>query len=112
MAQILGTLTSYLAQYFVVAMVWLVGVILSIVYWQRHPKVSRLTLTALAIFFVESMVSAYANLYVPLMLRDQGWTNGQLGTLYYPIKSVVASLIQAVAWGLILAALFGRRDKQ
>ena len=110
MAQILGTLTSYLAQYFIVSMVWLAGAILSIIYWQRHPKVSRLTLIAIAIFLVASLVSTYTNLYLPILLRDLGWTDGQL-TLYYPLHSIVVSLSQAVGWGFILAAIFTRRDE-
>ena len=92
-------------------MVWLAGAILAILSWQRHPRVSRLTLIAIAIFLVESWASTYANLYVPFMLRDQGWTNSQLAVLYYPLKSFAASLMQAVAWGFILAAIFGRHDR-
>jgi len=111
MTQILGTLTSYLSQYFFIALVWLVGAILAIVSWQKHPRVSRLTLIAIAIFLVESLVGTYANLYVPLMLRDRGWTNGQL-SLYYPFLAIVFSLIEAVAWGFILAAIFSRRDEK
>ena len=111
MAQLLGALTSYLAQYFVVVMVWLTGAILAIVSRQQHPRASRLTLIAIAIFLVESWVSTYANAYVPFMLRDQGWTNSRLTILYYPLKSLVTSLMQAVAWGFILAAIFGKRDR-
>jgi len=40
-----------------------------------------------------------------------GFVNGQLATLYYPLQSIVASSMQAVAWGFILAAIFGRRDE-
>ncbi len=81
MTQLLGTFTSYLAQYFLVALVWLVGVILSIASWQRHPRASRLTLIAVAILFVTSLVSTYTSLYLPLLLRDRGWTDSQLATL-------------------------------
>ncbi len=111
MTLILGILTSFLAQYFLVALVWLVGAILSILSWQRHPKVSRLTLIAIAIFLVTSLVGTYTSLYLPLLLRDRGWTNSQLAAVYYPLHSIVVSLIQAVAWGFILAAIFTKRDK-
>jgi hypothetical protein len=110
MPQLIGGLTSYLTQHFVVALVWLAGAILAIVTWRQHPRVSRLTLIALAIFFVESGVSTYANLYLPFMLRDRGWTNSRLAVLYYPLASALLSVIQAAGWGLILAAIFARRD--
>lgn len=107
---LLATLTMYLSQYFIVGMVWLVGVILSMVYWRRQPKVSRLTLIAIAIFLVGSLVSTYAVVYVPLMSRDRGWTSAQL-SLYFSLFNIVASLMYAVGWGFILAAIFGRRDE-
>jgi len=107
---LLATFTVYLTQYFVVGMAWLVGAILSIVYWQRHPKVSRLTLIAIAIFLVESLVSTFFNLYVPFMSQDRGLTSGPLDW-YYSLYNIVASLMKAAAWGFILAAIFGRRDE-
>jgi len=107
---LLAAFTAYFSDYFVVGMIWLVGAILSIVYWRRHPKVSRLTLIAIAIFLVESLLSTYAMIYMPAMSRERGLTNVQL-SLYYLLYTIVASLMQAVAWGFILAAIFGRRDE-
>ena len=107
----LATFAIFLSQYFVVSLVWLVGAILAIVYRKRNPKASRFTLIAIAIFLVEALVSTFASLSIPLMLRDRGWTNDQLATLYFGIQSIVASLMQAVAWGFILAAIFSKRDE-
>ena len=110
MMQLLGTLTSYITQYFIVALVWLAGAILALTSRRQHPKASRFTLIAIAIFFVESLVGTYVNLYVPFMLRDRGWTNSQL-QMYFPLLGILLSLIRAVAWGFILAAIFSRRDQ-
>ena len=110
MTQLLGTLIGFLTQHFIVALVWLAGAILAVASWGQHPRVSRFTLIAIAIFFVESLVGTYANLYVPFMLRDQGWTNSQL-QMYFPLLGILSSLIRAVAWGFILAAIFSRREQ-
>jgi hypothetical protein len=107
---LVATFTSYLTQYFVVGMAWLVGAILSIVYWQRRPKVSRLTLIAIAIFLVESLVSTFLNLYIPFMSQDRGLTIGLVGW-YFSLYNIVASLMQAAAWGFVLAAIFSKRDE-
>lgn len=100
---------SYLAQDFILALVWLAGAILARATRQQHPKVSRFTLIALAIFFVETLVSAFANLYLPLMLGDRGWTISQL-QIWISLQNGLFSLIRAAAWCFILAAIFGKRD--
>jgi hypothetical protein len=104
-----GALIAALAQYFIVALVWLAGAILAVITWQQHPKASRYTLIALAIFFIEFLVS-YTSIYVSSTLSDQGWTIGQL-QIWYFCQNGFLSLIQAAAWGFIFAAIFGRRDK-
>jgi hypothetical protein len=108
---LLATFVIFFSENFVVGLVWLVGAILAIVYRKRNPKASRFTLIAIAIFLVEALVSAFTSLSVPLMLRDRGWTNDQLANLYFGLQSIVASLMRAVAWGFILAAIFSRRDE-
>ncbi|HLO33880.1 MAG TPA: hypothetical protein VK249_32330 [Anaerolineales bacterium] len=107
---LVALLTSYLSHYFVVGLAWLAGMILAIVYWRRNPKVSRFTLIAIVIFLVESCSSSYVGLYLPLRSRDWGLTGTQLG-LYLSLFNILASLMSAVAWGFILAAIFGRRDQ-
>ena len=98
------------SQYFIVALVWLAGVILALASQRRHPKASQFTLIAIAIFFVESLVGAYINLYVPFILRDRGWIDAQL-QMYFPFLGILLSLIRAAAWGFIFAAIFSRREQ-
>ena len=93
-----------------VILVWLVGGILSLSYWRRHPKVSRLTLIAIAVLFVESLAGMYLSLYLPLMLSERGWNSGRL-TIFLPTVGFVRALVRAVSWGLLLTAIFGQRDE-
>jgi hypothetical protein len=109
MVEILGTLSVYLIQLPVV-LVWLVGVILSLFYWQRHPQVSLWTLIAIVVLFAESFVSTYLNIWLPIKLHSAGWTSSQLA-LIYPVMGGIESLIRAVAWGFLLAAIFRGRNK-
>ncbi len=110
MELLLATLTTYISQHFIIALVWIVAGILSLSHWRRHPKVSRLTLTAILIFFAESLASVFANFYLPLMLRDAGRANG-ISPLFYTFTGLISSVIRAVAWGLLVAAIFSQRDK-
>jgi hypothetical protein len=93
-----------------VILVWLVGVILSLSYWRRHPKVSRFTLIAIAVLFVESLAGTYLSLYLPLTLSERGWNSGRLGILLSTV-GFARALVRAVSWGLLLAAIFARRDE-
>ena len=105
---ILPTLFSYLVQS-PILLVWLAGFILAIAYWRRHPRVSLLTVIALVIFLLESVVSTYLNLWLPLLLSKRGIATLQMGQILV-IKGIVASIILAVAWGLLIAAIFGGRQ--
>ncbi len=108
MELLLAALTTYIAQYFIIALVWIVAAVLSLAYWRRHPKVSRLTLIAIAIFFVESLASVCGISYLPFMLRDAGWANG-IPSLFFTLTGMISSVTRAVAWSFIVAAIFSQR---
>ena len=93
-----------------VILVWLVGSILSLSYWRRHPRVSRLTLIAIAVLFVESLAGTYLSFGLPLMLSERGWHSSRLG-IFLSTVGFVRALVRAGSWGLLLSAIFGRRDE-
>ncbi len=47
-----------------VFLVWLVGLVLALVRWKRHPKVSLLTCIAFVMFFAEIPFFFYLNFYL------------------------------------------------
>jgi hypothetical protein len=104
---ILPTLFSMMVQS-PILLVWLAGFILAAVHWRRHPRVSLLTVIALAIFLVETLVNTYLNLWLPLMLSERGVAAVQIGQLF-AAKGILTSIIGAVAWGLLIAAIFSGR---
>ncbi len=100
-------LASYLAQT-PLFLVWLAGIILSLVSWRRHPKVSLLTFIAIAGLFIASLISTYLSSWLTLMLRDQGWSVRQMGSAFMA-KDVLLSVAKANSWGFLLTAIFGWR---
>lgn len=110
MEPLLATFTAYISQYFMLALVWIVAAILSLSRWRRHPRASRFTLIAVLILFAESLVNIFVGLYLPLILRDADRAIGN-STVYFGFLSLLSSVMQAVAWSFIIAAIFSQRDK-
>jgi hypothetical protein len=79
-----------------VLLVWLVGVILAIVGWKKHPSVSLVAVIAIVILFLLAVVTELAAV-----------RNGLNG--FRPGVAFLEELIRAGAWGLVLAAIFGWR---
>ena len=75
---------------------WLVGVILAIVRWKKHPSVSLMALIAFVILFLLGTVSLF-------IAARNGVNLGRPGIAF------LEALIRAGAWGLVLAAVFGWR---
>jgi hypothetical protein len=102
---------SYLAVYLVqlpLYLVWLVGIILSIVFWKKHPTVSLLSLIALAGLLIISIVDVYASTWLPIALRSQGMSTGRI-SIEMGIISVSSSFVSTAFWILLVIALFGWR---
>lgn len=92
-------------------LVWLAGVVFAITNRRKHPNKSRLTVAAIAIFLLLVLANSIIGYMGPLIMRDQGWSPQQLG-IFYVILGLISSLIAAVAWLLILLALFRTRDNE
>ena len=107
---IITTLATYLAQS-PIFLVWIAGIVLASVRWSQHPRVSLLTVIALAIMLVTSLVSIYLNVQLPLLMADWGWGYSQIG-LFFTIKGFIQAIIDTIAFVLLLMAIFGGRTSQ
>jgi type IV secretory pathway VirB3-like protein len=95
-----------------VLLVGLVGIMLALVFWNRCPKAALLAIIAFAMFFVITLIDTYMSMTFSLVYaRERAWTSAQLG-VYFSIKSVVASVLRAVAYLLLLLAIFGWRNER
>ena len=92
-----------------VIIVWVIGIALALSRWRRYPQVSRFALIAFAISIVNMVVNRFLTVWLPMTMRDSGWTTAQIGTMFSAIGFITA-LISAIAWALVLCAIFGWRD--
>jgi len=90
-----GLLAAILTQ-LPVYLVWLVGVILALVGWKKHPSVS---LVALIGFVILVLLALFTQ--ITTVRHGVNWSQAGIAFL--------EALIRAGAWGLVLAAIFGWR---
>lgn len=111
MELLFGTVTAYISEYFILGLVWVVAAVLSLSRWRQHPRVSRLTLTAILIFFADSLINVFAGFYLPTVLHDTGRAIG-ISSLYFGFLGLLSSVMRALAWSFIIAAIFSQREKR
>lgn len=88
--------------------VWLLALYLSLERWEKHPQVSKLTAIASIIFICLNIIQA-SLIFVQLNLSRM-WTIEQISGLLSAFNFFLA-IAEAIAWGLIIKAIFGwRRD--
>jgi hypothetical protein len=107
----MSDLNSLLAVYIVdvpVVLVWLIGILLAIVFWKRHPRVSLLALIAFIGLLVLKLAGTYLNGWLPMNLDQSGWTVTQMG-IRQGIFALISAVLSAGFWSLLLAAIFGGR---
>jgi hypothetical protein len=106
---VVPTLTSIAVQ-LPLLLVWLVGVILAFVHWGRHPKVSLLFLIATLMLFLRLVAGTWVGIGLVRILHWSGMGITNIGLVQLGSR-VLLSLIGAVAWGLLLVAVFGWRKQ-
>ena len=102
---------AFLAQYAIQApllLVWLVGVALALVWWQRAPKVALATCIACGLFLVDTLIGTFITVALPSMMVENGQSSAQIGSAFALI-GVVRSLLHAALWAAVLFAIFSGR---
>lgn len=103
LSNILGGLLSQLP----VLAVLLVGVLLAVTRWSRHPRASALLLAGLGVQLILGLLGVGLNALVPWLAAMR---SGARIALLLGAYNVVRSLISAVGWGLVIAAVFAERN--
>jgi uncharacterized membrane protein len=101
--QILGLLVTQAPVY----LMWLIGIVLAIIYYRRRPAAAMFTLIAMVILLMTSVFGSILNAWLPLAWHTRGLPIGQVG-LVQGVLSLTRSLLNAVAFALLLAAIFSR----
>jgi MFS family permease len=89
----------------------LVGVILALVWWRRHPRVSLLTLLAFGLLASLAVGGSFLFAWLPDHLEQRGWKFAEIGALYMVI-ALIRSTLSAVALALLLSAIFAGRSNK
>lgn len=106
----LPPLLAMLISYSPLMAVWMVGVVLTIARWKLHPRVSLLALVAIGIFFLTMAGDIFVNLRLPEMARQGSLGDGSLQR-FFIVASLIRTFFNILAWGLLLAAVFGWRKE-
>jgi hypothetical protein len=91
-------------------LLWMLGIILAMIRWQRHPTVSIQAALAFVILIVNSMASTVAYAWLPGYLQKGNYSAEQVGYVLTAAR-VFFNLVGAVAWVLILVAIFAERNR-
>jgi hypothetical protein len=93
-----------------VIIVWVIGIALALSRWKRHPKVSLFAIIAFVVMIGSSVIFRVISAMGPMMMAQSGWAPSEMGPVFAVI-GIVSTLITAVAWALILCAIFGWRAR-
>lgn len=89
--------------------VWLVGIVLALVWWKRHPRVSAFVVASMLILAAQSFFGAWLT-FLPVTLTRAGRTHVEVGAIM-TAYGIANTAVSAVGWALLLPAIFGwRRD--
>jgi hypothetical protein len=91
--------------------VWFTGLVLALVNWRRTPRAAPLIVLAMLLLITLRLVAGYVTEQLPVLLGGaQGPTAAQLAAAL-TLSTCAQSSIAAMAWGLVLAAVFNARGR-
>jgi len=65
---------------FAMVIIWVIGFVLALSRWRRHPRVSLFALLA----FGMMLVNSFQRLLLPPIINYYGWTADQMGPFFSP----------------------------
>ncbi len=87
----------------------LAGIVLCIICWRRYPRASLLALAGILVFFFQTALGIAFNLWV--QSGRGSFTSGRSIATFYQVTGFIQSIIRAVGFGLLFAALFWRQEQ-
>ncbi|HUU70798.1 MAG TPA: hypothetical protein VM186_14820 [Planctomycetota bacterium] len=89
---------------------YLLAMILSFVYWNRHPRPCLLVLLAVGLMLFTTVGFMVLQAYIVNMIVKNRWSSAQLSYVFAAI-GLVRSIIHAGGLGLLLLAVFTDRPR-
>ncbi len=84
---------------------YLIGIVISLVTFGKHAKVSLLALLGFGTLLFVLVVGTALNIWVIHGLDDTSFDRGQ----FFKISALIRSLLSVVGYGLLITAIFGWR---
>lgn len=103
-------LVSLVAQ-ILLFLVWLAGIVFAVVRWRRHPRASLLIVIGLVVAMANQAAGLALSLSLPQLIDAQFFPSRSLPMIVAAV-GWVRSLVSAVAFGLLLAAVFVERPPE
>jgi hypothetical protein len=89
--------------------VWLIGIIVAVVRWSKHPRASLLALCGLLIFLVWGLGSALLGPWIQMTLLHSAPGLDRMGLLIR-LGDLLGALVRGAAWVMVIAAIFWGRE--
>jgi hypothetical protein len=86
-------------------LVWVVGIVLAVVFWRKHPMPSLLALLALLLMLLQSVFGTLASIWVLFQEQNTEAQRRMMQSALWGLRT----LASAVSYGLLFAAVFGWR---
>ena len=86
-------------------LVWMGGLILAGTLWARHRSIAILLASACLLALVTDLAGGVLSASIPFLYSGGGRSVSRLG-IVFAIIGVIRSLMMAVAWGLVFAAVW------
>ncbi|MBN1352491.1 hypothetical protein JXJ21_24040 [candidate division KSB1 bacterium] len=88
--------------------VWTVCIVLALVFWRHHPKVSLLAMIAAAGLLFVRLVGVIIHIVLSRMMFNDAISHSSMGTIF-GIWNVIAIIMNIIFWVLLIFAIFGWR---
>jgi hypothetical protein len=109
MTNIISNVLAQLVGQVPLLLVYVVGMVVALTYWQRYSRPAMMTFIATGALLAVSIGQAFLVQYVIQSNTGSGMGSAGLGGLLSVI-AIISSLVRAAATGLILAAVFTGRS--
>jgi hypothetical protein len=89
-------------------LIWLAGMALALLWWQRAPKAALITAVACGGFLLDALIGTAITVALPVILIEQCQSGAQIVTAFGLI-GFFRSLLLAALWVAVLFAIFSGR---
>jgi hypothetical protein len=90
-------------------LVILAGIIFAVARWQRHPRVSLLTVTALVFYLIKVVAVTAISHWLPSLRETMHWSYATTNYLFM-IEYIVSDILFAAVIIMLIAAAFTGRQ--